>query len=95
MSTSSNQHLHSQHLRTFSEPNFQEAYEEVKTLLSTKLDPRLLYHGLEHTFSEVVPAAIRLAEWEGLSQEDTLIVKTGMYFGELLREGHERRRIFQ
>jgi predicted metal-dependent HD superfamily phosphohydrolase len=50
--------------------HFEAAQEKADSLLKG-LDPRLTYHNKRHTLKFVVPAALGLAEREGLSQSDT------------------------
>ncbi len=45
-----------------------------------RLDKRLRYHGKQHTTNDVLPNSITLANEEGLSDEEVLIVKTAALY---------------
>lgn len=62
-----------------STPNYQGVYELIKKKLYDNLAPHLYYHGANHTFLDVIPAAEKLSQWENVNEEDTLIIKTGKY----------------
>lgn len=75
-------------------------YEGVKTFILDKLekelDPRLTYHSISHTI-DVLESAIRLAELEGVSPYDTLLLKTACLFHDsgmlVTYRGHEEASI--
>jgi predicted metal-dependent HD superfamily phosphohydrolase len=60
-------------------PDFDAAKSFVFSELS-QLDGRLWYHGRHHTFEDVLPNAEILCKSEGLSPEDTLLVKTAALY---------------
>ena len=72
-------------------------YEAVKAYvwqrLTQELSPALSYHNPGHTFDDVLPAAERLAELEGVQGEDLLLLRTAALFhdfGHLYQAtGHE------
>jgi predicted metal-dependent HD superfamily phosphohydrolase len=74
-------------------PDFEKARDYVLDRLEHELPPGLTYHCLEHTRSEVVPAADRLAVLEKVGDEDHLLLLTGAYFHDLgfirQRQDHE------
>lgn len=60
-------------------PDFEGAQSLVYSQLQN-LDKNLYYHGIHHTFDDVLPNAIKLCKAENLSEEETLIVKTSALF---------------
>ncbi|CEO98698.1 HD domain-containing protein [Plasmodiophora brassicae] len=60
-------------------PDFEGAYRLVHGQLLA-LPPTLSYHSIHHTFQDVLPCCIQLAQEEGLTPERTLLVKTAALF---------------
>ncbi len=65
------------------QPDFDTAKEFALQLLETRLSPQLIYHSVEHTRDGVVPTAQKLAEMEGISDEEKLLVVTAAYYHDL------------
>lgn len=63
--------------------NFERAVQYVVTRLENELSPQLLYHGIEHTRDDVVPAVKRLAELEGVQGESLSLLLTAAWFHDL------------
>jgi uncharacterized protein len=63
--------------------NFDPIRQTVLLRLEHGLSPKLLYHGIEHTRDDVLPAAIRLGELAQLSEEDMLILKTAALYHDI------------
>ena len=59
--------------------NFKEAKKYIIERLENELKPNLYYHGIHHTL-DVYEASIRIAELEGLSQEEKIIVNTAALY---------------
>ncbi len=59
--------------------DFKEAKKYILTRLENELKPNLYYHGIHHTL-DVYEASIRIAELEGLSQEEKIIVNTAALY---------------
>lgn len=59
--------------------NFKEAKKYILERLENELKPNLYYHGIHHTL-DVYEASIRIAELEGLSQEEKIIVNTAALY---------------
>ena len=59
--------------------NYEGAKNFILNKLEKELDPRLTYHSVSHTM-DVLESAIRLAEMEGLSPADTVLLKTACLF---------------
>lgn len=61
--------------------------------LEQELSHELLYHSLAHTCDEVVPAVERLAQLEGISQQELLLLRTAAYYHDIgfiqQRDDHE------
>jgi len=61
--------------------------------LAGGLDTRLLYHDERHTFEEVLPSALDLADDMGVSGSDRVLIETATAFHDLgflqTRAGHE------
>ncbi len=74
-------------------PELAAVGEYVFDRLERELDDSLSYHCLAHTRDDVVPAAQRLANDHGLSQNDTRLLLTAALFHDLgfieKAEGHE------
>lgn len=75
-------------------PDYEGARAYALKRLTEDLPARLIYHSLQHTRDDVVPAAKRLAAAEGVNGEDLLLLSTAAYFHDLgfiiRREEHER-----
>ena len=59
--------------------NYPEARDFIIKKLSNELDPDLTYHSIEHTL-DVLNAACNLAELEGISAHDRIILETAALF---------------
>ena len=74
-------------------PDFERAKNYALRRLQTELDTQLSYHSVSHTRDDVVPAADRLADLAGVSEEDKLLLLTAAWFHDLGNifqlEGHE------
>ncbi len=74
-------------------PDLSAAAEWVRGRLETELPAHLTYHCPAHTIEDVVPAAERLADAEGLSVRDRTVLITAAWFhdvGYIVQvEGHE------
>jgi uncharacterized protein len=72
--------------------NFDQAAAHAVKLLH-KLSPKLIYHDLAHTVSDVVPAVKMLAEAENLPQYEQTLLITAAYYHDVgfleQRQGHE------
>jgi uncharacterized protein len=64
---------------TMTTPDFERAKQLVFKQLDA-LDPNLFYHGKHHTVDYVLPASLILSKEQGLTEEQTLIVKTAALF---------------
>ena len=62
---------------------FEQARKYAEHRLEHELSPGLLYHGIEHTRMEVVPAVERLAGWEGIRGESLYLLLTAAWFHDL------------
>ena len=54
-------------------PDYEGAYKLVHEQMQA-LDKNLFYHSINHTFEDVIGYSIKLAQEEGLNEEDTLIL---------------------
>ncbi len=76
-----------------SQPDFEAARRYALQRLETELDPRLTYHTIAHTRDDVLPAAERLAAYEGITGEDLLLLRTAALYHDpgftVGRENHE------
>src|SRR3712207_6234248 len=74
-------------------PDFEAAWNYALDRLARELSPALAYHSLAHTLDEVVPAAGRLAEAEGVVGEPRGLLLTAAYFHDIgflvQRQEHE------
>jgi uncharacterized protein len=61
-------------------PNFEQAKKYAERRLEQELSSHLVYHGIKHTREEVVPAAERLANLEGLRGEALELLVTAAWF---------------
>lgn len=59
--------------------DFKNAKKYILDRLEKELKPNLYYHGVHHTV-DVYEASIRLAELEGLSQEEKILVNTAALY---------------
>jgi hypothetical protein len=57
-------------------PDYFAAQMNAYWLLSTRLPPNLPFHGVHHTFNDVLPAYDRLADMMGIYGEELLLGKT-------------------
>jgi len=64
-------------------PDLEGASQYALGRLERDLPPRLFYHGIAHTRDDVVPAARRLAELEGVGGEDLLLLTTAAVYHDL------------
>lgn len=73
--------------------NFEKAKQYALRRLENELSPGLYYHGLRHTTEDVVPAATKFAEGEGIQGNDLDLLLTSAWFHDLgfveVRAGHE------
>ena len=63
--------------------NYDMAAEFARRRLETRLPIYLYYHSAVHTAQDVVPAAKRLANMEGVEGDDLLLLLTGAWFHDL------------
>lgn len=63
--------------------DFERAVQYVVTRLENELSPLLLYHGIEHTRDDVVPAVKRLADLQGIRGESLSLLLTAAWFHDL------------
>ncbi|MEM8861684.1 MAG: tetratricopeptide repeat protein, partial [Chloroflexota bacterium] len=61
-------------------PDYDGAVAYALNLIRSDLDPKYVYHNIVHTADDVLPAAMRLAEIEDLSEEDKLLLKVAAAF---------------
>lgn len=59
--------------------DFKNAKKYILNRLEKELSPNLYYHGIHHTI-DVYETSIKIAELEGLSQEEKIIVNTAALF---------------
>lgn len=60
--------------------NWEQVKSYVLAYMAAELPGDLRYHAIQHTFDDVLPAAERLAELAGLSEEDTLLLRTAALY---------------
>jgi uncharacterized protein len=60
--------------------DFEKIKENVLMRLAAQLPRGLYYHGIHHTYHDVLPAAERFAEEEGISDADFLLVQTAALY---------------
>lgn len=76
------------------QPNFQQAQQYAYQRLAKELPADLYYHNLDHTFEDVLPAAVRLATQLGVAGLDVELIKTAAAFHDIgflvQRENHEQ-----
>jgi uncharacterized protein len=74
-------------------PDFAAATDYARVRLERELSPLLIYHNVAHTRDDVAPAALELAQLEGVSAEETLLLVTAAWYHDLGyvdgREDHE------
>ncbi len=75
--------------------DFEQAKAYALERLERELPPELVYHSLEHTRDDVVPAAARLAHLQNLPKDDNLILLlTAAYYHDIgyviQRQEHEK-----
>lgn len=63
--------------------DYEGARQYALQRLQSELSPRLIYHSLEHTRDDVVPATERLARLEGVTGEDLLLLLTAANYHDL------------
>jgi uncharacterized protein len=63
--------------------DFEGARQYALGRLEHELSPTLTYHCLEHTSDDVVPAAERLAEMEGVAGEPLTLLLTAAYYHDI------------
>ncbi len=59
--------------------DFKGAKDYILTRLEKELSPNLYYHGVHHTM-DVYEASIKIAELEGLSQEEKVLINTAALY---------------
>ena len=64
-------------------PDFHLARQYALTRLEEQLSPLLIYHSINHTRDDVLPAAQRLARLEGLSPEEELLLYTAVLYHDI------------
>lgn len=64
-------------------PDFEGANRYAVDRLERELSPSLYYHNLYHTCDDVLPAAERLARYEGISRDACSLLLTACYFHDL------------
>jgi len=64
-------------------PQFEQAIEYAHHRLRTELSPALTYHSYWHTFSDVMPAAARLANLNQISDMDKRLVGVAAAFHDI------------
>ena len=74
-------------------PNIAGAIEYARSRMAMELAPELTYHNLFHTFEDVLPASMQLADLCHLSQDDTSLLAVAVAFHDIgwikQGEGHE------
>ena len=73
------------------QPDYEGAIAYARSRMEKELAPALHYHGLEHTFDLVLPAALRLAELYELDQEEIKLLGVAVAFHDIgwIDEGKE------
>lgn len=64
-------------------PDFESARLHALQRLSTELPDYLRYHSVAHTRDDVVPAATRLADIEGVAGEDRLLLLSAAWYHDI------------
>ena len=57
---------------------FKDAKKYILNRLEDELNPNLLYHGIHHTY-DVYEVSIKIAELEGLSQDEKVLINTAIF----------------
>lgn len=65
------------------QPDFEGAMSYVLDRLERELSPRLVYHSINHTRDNVVPASQYLAKMEGLDGDAYQLLQTAAYFHDI------------
>jgi uncharacterized protein len=74
-----------------SNPDYAAAYGYISGRLLNELSPDLYYHSFQHTIVDVLPAAERLAQMEGISDSERLLLQTAALYHDIgYVEAHER-----
>ncbi len=60
--------------------DFKQALERTFNVMEKCLPKNLYYHGIHHTRDDVLPAAIRLGHWEGISKDDMTTLATAALY---------------
>lgn len=64
-------------------PDYEAAIEHAQYRLSRELPDNLTYHSFDHTFNEVLPAAVRLAELSHLSEYQMGLIALGAAYHDI------------
>ena len=64
-------------------PHYDRAVDYALSRLRTELRPELCYHNIDHTVEEVLPAAMKLASYYDLSEEERQLLRTAAAFHDL------------
>lgn len=64
-------------------PDYEGAWRYARERLENELAPELIYHSAAHTRDDVVPAALRLADMEGITGEERILLLTAAWFHDL------------
>lgn len=77
------------------QPDYEGAIAYARSRMEKELAPELQYHGLEHTFDLVLPAALRLAELYELDQEEIKLLGVAVAFHDIgwIDEGKEHEEV--
>jgi HD superfamily phosphodiesterase len=59
--------------------DFKNAKKYILNRLEDELNPNLLYHGIHHTY-DVYEVSIKIAELEGLSQDEKVLINTAALY---------------
>lgn len=74
--------------------NYREAFRYAHDLMQDNLDPRLVYHNVNHTQNDVVFSVMRMCELIDLSTEKRKLLITAAWFHDIgyikKRVGHEK-----
>lgn len=63
--------------------SFEQARQYAIQRLERELSPKLLYHGVDHTRDNVVPAVEQLAGMEKITGDSLLLLKTAAWFHDI------------
>jgi uncharacterized protein len=64
-------------------PDYERARAYVVARLEQELAPDLTYHSIRHTMRDVLPAAQRLGEMEGIGDDDMLLLQTAALYHDI------------